>query len=237
MNTEKKTPRFVFLLAPIMFVIVAFKDWLSVNNLLFPVVIALFATVFGILLIQGLKEWKKSDEAVLSAYDLRKTFQPQEGADTKKAVLRALLGLAVFIILLLKDGSIMPKSAKIVVSILAFVVLLAPILSIHYKKHSDSRESVRIRPITHVEVTAFLVGLIPSLFICFFIGIGIYHGVWWFAAPPGLVFLVLFSRPLVAAVRTVYKHCRHDDEVHLRKGQEIDPWDRPDTDPKKHRRK
>ena len=51
MNTENKTPWFIFLLAPIMFVIVAFKDWLSANNLLFPAVIALFATVFGILLI------------------------------------------------------------------------------------------------------------------------------------------------------------------------------------------
>lgn len=234
MNTEKKTPWFVFLLAPIVFVIVTFQDWLPANNLIFPAVIALFAAVFGVLLVQGLKEWKKSDEAILTAYDILKSTQPKEGEGTKKTVLRALLGSAAFISLLLQESSIMPKPAKIVVSILALVVTLVPILSIIRAKFRKTSRTYRI---SHVEVTAFLVGLIPSLFICFVLGISIYYGVWWFAALPCLVFLVCLTRPLVAAVRTVYKRCRPDDEVHLRKGKELDPWERPDTDPKKYRRK
>lgn len=234
MNTENKTPWYVFLLVPIMFLIVAFHDWLSANNLLFPAVIALFAAVFGLLLMQGLKEWQKSDAAILSAYDIWKV---KEGVNTKKVVFRALLGSGVLILLLLKESSIMPKPAKIVISILSLVVSLVPLLAAHYKKRANSRKSSRTLPITHVEVTVFLVGLIPSLFICFILGISIYHGVWWFAALPCLVFLVLLTRPLVAAVRTVYKRCCYDDEVHLRKGEEIDPWDRPDIDPEKYRKK
>lgn len=234
MNTENKTPWFIFLLAPIMFVIVTFKDWLSANNLLFPAVIALFATVFGILLIQGIKEWKKSDEEVLSAYDIFKSFQPKEGTGTKKTMLRALLGSGVLLFFLLTEHSSMPTPAIIFVGILALLVSLIPILSIIRAKFRKTSRTYRI---THVEVTAFLVGLIPTLFLCFFIGAGIYHGVWWFVAPPGLVFLVTSTRPLVAAVRTVYKRCRPDDEAHLRKGKEADPWDRPDNDPKKYRRK
>ena len=231
MHTKNKTPWFVILLAPIMFLIVAFHDWLSANNLLFPAVIALFAAVFGLLLMHGLKEWQKSDEAILSAYDIWKV---KEGVNTKKVVFRALLGSGVLILLLLKESSIMPKPAKIVISILSLVVTLVPIFS---KIRANSRKTSRTSPVTLVEITAFLVGLIPSLFFCFFIGIGVYHGVWWFVVPPGLVFLVTSTRPLVAAVRTVYKRCCYDDEVHLRKGEEIDPWERPDIDPEKYRKK
>lgn len=234
MNTEKKTPWFVYLIASVVFVIVTFKDWLAENDLILPAVIALFSAVFGILLVQGLKEWKKSDEAILSAYNIFKSTQPKEGADTKKTVFRALLGSAIFVLLLLQNSSIMPKPAKIVVSILSLVVTLVPILS---KIRVNSRKSSRTSPITLVEVTAFWVGLIPSLFFCFFIGIGIYHGVWWFTTPPALIFGVCFTRPLVAAVRTVYRRCCHDDDAHVRKGKEIDPRDRQDIDLQEYRKK
>ena len=234
MNTEKKTPWFVYLLAAIVFVIVAFGDWLAENNLILPAAIAIVVIALGILLVQGLKEWKKSDEEILSAYDIWKSFQPKEGTGAKKTVLRALLGSGVLLFFLLKDHSIMPLPAKIVFGILAVVVALSPILSI---KRKDSQKSSRTYRITGKEVTAFLAGLIPTLFFCFFIGLGTYHGVWWFVTPPGLVFLVLFTRPLVAAVRTVYRRFRPDDEAHIRKGKELDPWERPDTDPKKYRRK
>lgn len=234
MNTEKKTPWFVYLLAAIVFMIVAFGDWLAENNLILPAAIAIVVIALGILLVQGLKEWKKSDEEILSAYDIWKSFQPKEGTGIKKTVLRALLGSGVLLFFLLTERSSMPKPAIIVVSILALLVSLIPILSIIRAKFRKSSRTYRI---TVKEVTAFLAGLIPTLFFCFFIGIGTYHGVWWFVTPPGLVFLVLFTRPLVAAVRTVYRRFRPDDEAHIRKGKELDPWERPDTDPKKYRRK
>lgn len=234
MNTKKKTPWFVYLLAAIVFVIVAFGDWLAENNLILPAAIAIVVIALGILLVQGLKEWKKSDEEVLSAYDIFKSFQPKEGTGTKKTVLRALLGSGVLLFFLLTEHPSMPTPAIIFVGILALLVSLVPILSIIRAKFRKSSRTYRI---TGKEVTAFLAGLIPTLFFCFFIGVGTYHGVWWFVTPPGLVFLVLFTRPLVAAVRTVYRRFRPDDEVHLRKGKEVDPWERPDTDPKKYCRK
>lgn len=234
MNKENIAPWFIFLLVPAMFAIVAFRDWLSANGLMLPAVIAFFAAAFGFFLILGLKEWKKSDEEVLSAYDIFKSFQPKEDTGAKKTVLRALLGSGVLLFFLLTEHSSMPSPAIIFVGVLALLVSLIPILSIIRAKFRKSSRTYRI---THVEVTAFLVGLIPSLFICFVLGISIYYGVWWFAALPCLVFLVCLTRPLVAAVRTVYKRCRPDDEVHLRKGKELDPWDHPDADPKKYRRK
>lgn len=234
MNKENIAPWFIFLLVPAMFAIVVFRDWLSANGLMLPAVIAFFAAAFGFFLILGLKEWKKSDEEVLSAYDIFKSFQPKEGTGTKKTVLRALLGSGVLLFFLSTEHSSMPTPAIIFVGILALLVSLIPILSIIRAKFRKTSRTYRI---THVEVTAFLVGLIPSLFICFVLGISIYYGVWWFAALPCLVFLVCLTRPLVAAVRTVYKRCRPDDEVHLRKGEEMDPWDRPDNDPEKYRRK
>lgn len=234
MNKENIAPWFIFLLVPAMFAIVVFRDWLSANGLMLPAVIAFFAAAFGFFLILGLKEWKKSDEEVLSAYDIFKSFQPKEGTGTKKTVLQALLGSGVLLFFLLTEHSSMPTPAIIFVGILALLVSLIPILSIIRAKFRKTSRTYRI---THVEVTAFLVGLIPSLFICFVLGISIYYGVWWFAALPCLVFLVCLTRPLVAAVRTVYKRYRPDDEVHLRKGKEVDPWERPDTDPKKYCRK
>lgn len=234
MHKDNVAPWFIFLLAPAMFAIIVFRDWLSANNLILPAAIAIVVIVLGILLVQSLKEWKKSDEEILSAYNWGIFFQQKEGSNTKKTVLRALLGSTILIFFLLKDHSIMPTPAKIVFGILAVVVALSPILS---RKRKDSQKSSRTYRITGKEVTAFLAGLIPTLFFCFFIGVGTYHGVWWFVTPPGLVFLALFTRPLVAAVRTVYRRFRPDDEAHIRKGKELDPWDRPDTDPKKYRRK
>ena len=105
MNTEKKTPWFVYLLAALVFVIVAFGDWLAENNLILPAAIVIVVAALGILLVQGLKEWKKSDEEILSAYDIWKSFRSKEGTGAKKTVLRALLGSGVLLFFLLKDHS------------------------------------------------------------------------------------------------------------------------------------
>ena len=81
MNTEKKTPWFIYLLAAMVFVIVAFGDWLAENNLILPAAIAIVVIALGILLVQGLKEWKKSDEEILSAYNWGIFFQ-QKGKNS-----------------------------------------------------------------------------------------------------------------------------------------------------------
>ena len=55
MNKDNKVPWLFFLMAPIAFLIITFKDWLSANQLMLPAVITLFVAVFGILLVYGLK--------------------------------------------------------------------------------------------------------------------------------------------------------------------------------------
>ena len=83
MNTEKKTPWFVYLLAAIVFVIVAFGDWLAENNLILPAVIAIVVIALGILLVQGLKEWKKSGKKSKKEL-LEKPFSPKRVLASRK---------------------------------------------------------------------------------------------------------------------------------------------------------
>jgi hypothetical protein len=92
------------------------------------------------------------------------------------------------------------------------------------------RKGNQERKVRTETIIALILGLISCGFFCTFIGIGVYHGVWWFVCPPGLVFLSFFSRPLVAAVRTLLgvSTPRDRGEGHVRREKELDPWDRPD---------
>ena len=59
-------------------------------------------------------------------------------------------------------------------------------------------------------------------------GIGIWHGAWWFVCPPGLIFMLLFSRPLIAGLRILLRREKDPGEKHINKRRDPDPWDRPD---------
>lgn len=235
MGKYKKQPWYIYALAAIILLTVTFSDWLSQHKVVFVIDIAvLLVLAFGILLLRALKEWKKSDEEILAGFTFKNLMQQERAVEPRRVVFGAVSGLAVFLFIISRSGP-MPRPVKIIFSI-AVVIVTAVNLSVllRKKKHGTPARKVIIAP---REIAAFFLGLIPCLFFCVFIGVGAYHGVWWFVLPPGLIFLVNFSRPLVAAVRSVYRRFHADDEVHVRKGKEIDPWDRPDTDPEKHRRK
>lgn len=234
MGKYKKQPWYIYALAAIIFLTVTFFDWLSQHKVVFLIDIAvLLVLAFGILLFSSLKEWKKSDEEILAGFAFKNLIQQEQPVAPRRVIFGAISGLAVFLFIIGSSGP-MPKPVKIAFSILIIITAVNLFLLLRKKKPGTITRDVIFAP---QEVAAFFVGLIPCLFFCVFIGIGTYHGIWWFVLPPGLIFLATFSRPLVAAVRTVYKRHRHNDEVHLRSAKEADPWERPDTDPEKYRKK
>ena len=239
MNSEsQKKPWYAYALAAAVGLIVAFKDVLVEYDLVLPVICVIILLGFSSLLIVGIKEWKKTDEEILRGYNQFDFSLPENRKNGDLIAIQAILAFAVFIgIILLSFGGV-SVPAKAGVGIMAVVICVSHILANRLKKRSPRVDMPRKEPwITGREITAFLVGLISCAFMCFFIGAGIYHGAWWFVSPPGLVFLLFFSRPLAAAVRTVIRRARRDDEKHVRKGKETDPWDRPDADPERYRRK
>lgn len=199
--------------------------------LLIPIALA-FLLGFGLIIGIAVKEWKKPDEEILSGFSV--LAQSSAGgkeislANRKKFFLGAL-GVAGFSLVEIRD-----KNALIflALALLLFFALLLPDL-----RRKPRKKERLVKPET---IIALIMGLVTCGFFCFFIGIGIYHGAWWFVLPPGLCFLSVFSRPLVAAVRTLLRlpQLRRDrGEGHVRRGKEIDPWDRPDIDINKYQRK
>lgn len=202
------------------------------NLVLIPVVLA-FALGFGVLLGAAWKQWKKTDEEILAEFSELAGFFGGSGTigmpDRKKQFLGAL-GVAVFAVVRTEASG--PSLVFLGLALLLFGI---PLLAA--RKGTRENKERLVKPET---IAALIVGLLPTGFMCFFIGIGVYHGVWWFVLPPGLCFLSFFSRPLVAAVRTllnVPKLRRDRGEGHVRRGKETDPWDRPDRDMSRYKRK
>lgn len=238
MGDGKQKPWYIFVLGALILLIKAFSDELSQHNLIFPAVVLLFVFGFGILLWQGIRQWKKSDEEILAEYQIVHSALPKSSSDPRGSFLRTLLSVAIFIGIVLTNTWDDRPAVTFVFCAVALLLTTAPHLAAWLKRRNSSDETPpRKRIVTSWEIVPFLVGLIPSLFFCFLIGAASYHGAWWFMLPPGLIFLVYFSRPLVAAVRTVVRNYRDSGEQHLRKDKEIEPWDRPDIDPEEYRRK
>ena len=235
MGKHAKNPWYFYVLAAMIFLTVTFSDWLSqYRAALLIAVAAIFLMFFGILLFNGLKAWKKSDEEILAGFTFKDLMQQERAVESKRLIFGSISGLAVFLFIISGSGP-MPRPVKIIFSIAVVIVTAVNLfVLLRKKKHGTPTRKVIVAP---REIAAFFLGLIPCLFFCVFIGVGTYHGVWWFVLPPELIFMFTFSRPLVAAVRSVYRRFHADDEVHIRKGKETDPWDRPDTDPEKYHRK
>jgi len=237
-NEKRNPPWYVYVLCVSVFVITVFQDQLKQYNLILPLVVMIFATVFGVILWKGIKEWQKSDEEILCAYQPFYLSAPENQKSGNLSAIQAIFGFVAFLIIVFLRirGVSLPVIG--VIGIMAASVWFSPVVANQLKKRSPRETATKRTPwITGREIAAFLVGLIPSAFICIFIGIGFYHSVWWFTLLPGLIFLFSLSRPLVAAVRTVVRRARSDVEQHVRKGKEMDPWDRPDAYPDRCRRK
>lgn len=183
------------------------------NMILIPVVLAMLLGL-GVLLVAGIRQWRKPDEEVLEGFfPMADLFSGPVKGDLKTHA-GNFLRTAVFMIAFMVITSY--RNGKIPVPFLIFmgIILLAlglPMLRLWLVK--DSKEDSG-RPYKAAAFIALLLGIATTGFICFWIGIGIYHGVWWFTLPPGIPFFIFFSRNLAAGIRYLVK-CRKPK----------DPWD------------
>ena len=232
MKGSKDKPWFVPVLAVLILSAVFLFQQEEYKDLgLIPVALA-FLLGFGLLLGASVKEWKKTDEEVLAGFsELAAYFTggKEVSLSERKKRFLAALSVAGFALVRTRDGHSL--------IFLGIAVLLFGIPLLTAMRGKGEKKERLVKPET---IAALILGLLPTGFMCFFMGIGVYHGAWWFVLPPGLCFLSFFSRPLVAALRTLMKvpGLRRDrGEGHVRQGRERDPWDRPDRDVSQYKRK
>lgn len=219
-----KKPWWFFVVAGLILLLNRFGDRLAETNLILIPVIALFVLVFGIMVWQSIGLWKKPDKEILSEYLVLAVYIfASDVKETKTLVQRFLAAgaFAAFVLYKMRNGSLAPYLFCGALLLITGLPLLRALLTRNREKQDgpDYREGA---------AAAIIVGLITCGFMCFFIGIGVYHGVWWFVLPPGLIFLSLFSRPLAAGVRFLLHKEKDPGEQHINRRRDIDPWDRPD---------
>jgi hypothetical protein len=190
-------------------------------------VIVLFAGAFAALLWQSVKQWKKSDKEIISDYlILSASLFVSNTKETNTLVRRFLASVAfcAFVLIKMRNGSIAPYIFCGIVLLVSGLPLLRALLGWNHDASDEQayREGA---------LAAILVGLFGCGFFCFLMGIGTWHGVWWFVCPPGLIFMSHFARPLVAGLRILFRKEKDPGEKHINKRKDPDPWDRPDRKP------
>ena len=191
----------------------------------------IFIGGFIALIWHGVKEWKKTDEEILSGFNPIVHMIGMNNIRVKEGVLYLVGVLAVIAYALFNAwGNPTFTGLCIFFCILIFINCIPMFYDRRREQAARSNTASKETHITGEQLIAILLGLVTCGFMCFFIGTGIYHGVWWFVLPPGSIFLFIFSRPLVAGVRTILLHRKDSGERHVRKGREVDPWDRPDIE-------
>ena len=225
MKGEKKpTPWWVSVIAALILCLHMFGDQLADKNLILIPIILLFVFAFGALLWLSIKQWKKPDQEIVSDYlVLSASLFTSDTKETKPLALRFLASavFAAFVLIRFRDGSPAPFIFCGIVLVVCGFPLLGALLG--WNRNTSDEQAYR-----EGALVAVLIGIVTCGFFCFFIGIGIWHGVWWFTCPPGLIFLSLFSRPLVAGLRILFRKEQDPGEKHINKRKDIDPWDRPD---------
>lgn len=224
---QEKKPWYITVLAMLILSGVALAKQEEAKKLaLFPIAGA-FLMGFGVMIFQAVKEWKESDKQVLEKYgELARFFSGSKTISLEDRKKHFLGAMSVWGIAFLGGNNRPPLGTALVFLGLILLIFGIPLL-ITWKGSPKTTEN-KVSP---EAVAALLVGLVTSGFFCAFIGIGVYHGAWWFVLPPGLCFLSWSSRPLVAGLRTLLggtQDSRDRGEAHLRREQEMDPWDRPD---------
>ena len=196
-------------------------------------IILLFVGAFGFLLWRGLREWKKTDKEIVSEYLVAAASLFSAQKAEIKTLLQRLLTTVVFVVFVLTKA---PKHSPAPYIFSGIVLLFAvlPILSAVLNRNGGTNEEQAYR---QGALVAVIINLAACGFFCFFIGIGTWHGVWWFVCPPGLIFLVNFSRPLIAGLRILLRREKDPGEKHINKRKDPDPWDRPDIDIRKQHKR
>lgn len=223
-NGKEIKPWWFFVIAALILFLHVFGDRLENQNLILIPVVLLFVVAFGILLRQSIRLWKQRDEEIVSEYLPAAAFLcGSDGTDLKTHGQR-FASTALFCAFVLYRTRGRSKISYLFCGV-ALILLAIPLIRAWLGKTRKQPEGPDYRA---ASVVAIAVGLIPCAFFCAFMGIGTYHGVWWFVCPPGLIFLSLFSRPLVAGLRILFRKEKDPGEKHVRKHKDIDPWDRPD---------
>ena len=221
-----KKPWWFFAGAILIFALTLFGNRLE-GTLVLILVILLFAAAFGALLVLSIRQWKKPDREIISDYlILAASLFHADTKDLKPLALRFLSSVAfvAFVLVKLRNGSPVPYLFCGGALLLTGLPLLGALLG--WSRDTSDEQAYR-----EGSLIAILIGLATCGFFCFFMGIGIVHGVWWFVCPPGLIFLSFFARPLVAGLRILFFKEKDPGEKHVRKHRDIDPWDRPDRKP------
>ena len=190
----------------------------------------IFIGGFIALIWHGIKEWKKTDEEIIANYIPMTAFFRGTDARTPQQKVTNFFGAVAVVAFFLYNTREHPGAiGRYIICGIILLIFCLPLLRSWFESIRGTEDSKPNRVQPEV-IASIIIGLIPCGFMCFFIGIGIYHGVWWFVLPPGSIFLFIFSRPLVAGIRILLSGHRDTGETHLRKGREVDPWDRPDIE-------
>ena len=197
-------------------------DDLSMRNLILIVLAAIVLLAFGAMLWLSINEWKKTDEEILSGFSpLVHMLGIGNTRPTQGIVALGGVYLLTAVFLYNAWGNQSFVAACIFCGIALSVITIPTLYTWYAKKRTTDNISPSGPKIAGEQIAALLLGVVTCGFIVFLCGIGIFYGVLWFILPPGLILFSLFSRPLVAAIRTMLRR---------RKSQAQDPWDRPDTD-------
>ena len=225
---DRKLPRaasaIIPILAVLIFSVAKFSDQLQASNLLIPLIILIFVIGFGFFAFQVIKLWKNTDREIVSDYLLlAASLFVSDAKETKVLVQRflAVVAFVIFVFIKMRNGSPVPYIFCGIALLISGLPLLRALLG--WNRDTSEEQAYR-----EGALMATLIGLITSGFICAFMAIGIWHGVWWFVCPPGLIFLGFFSRPLVAGLRILFRKEKDPGEKHINKRKDSDPWDRPD---------
>lgn len=194
------------------------------DRLILIPVILLFVGAFAVLLWQSVKQWKKTDKEIISDYLILSASLFVSDAREIKTLLRRFLASAAFCAFVLIKGPNESVAPYIFCGI-ALLISGLPLLSALLGWNRDTSDEQIYRG---GALIAVIVGLIGCGFFCFFMGVGTWHGVWWFVCPPGLIFMSHFARPLVAGLRILLRKEKDPGEKHINRRKDPDPWDRPD---------
>lgn len=235
---EKRKPTktesaIITVIAALVIATVKFRDQLMDKNLLNPLIILIFVGGFGFLGFQVRKLWKQSDEEILGIYPGGQTTAPAMPTPSFRDRLRFFLGaIAMVLFILVKEKQVNPGSlifCGFVLTIASIYFLPALIQKLRGKEDQPMFPN---SPLRSEHYLMMLFGLFGVCFCGFFCFIVITKTPWWLAIPflfPPLIIGSAAARPLVAALRILFKSKEKDSgQRHVRQGQDIDPWDRPD---------
>ncbi len=136
-----------------------------------------FIVAFGAMIWHGVKEWKKTDDEIISNYIPLAAFFRGTDTRTSQQKITHFVGVVAVAALFLYNSREYPGAiSRYIICGISLLIFGMPLLRPWFAKirGTEDPKPNRIQPEI---IAAIITGLIPSGFMCFFIGIGTYHGV------------------------------------------------------------